>query len=134
MTRKEKHRLLAKLAGIPWQFTCPSCGGSYFGSSMQKDGIKVMKRYCRDQYRGRCNWSGTDEECSLTPDYDKDHNAWVAIRLALDGKCVWRDFMDAWSFRPGGRRSDSDWMYAFLNDLPGQVDAAIQVMASPWAR
>ena len=88
MTRKEKHQLLAKLAGVPWQFQCPKCGGAYFGSNMRD--IKehnLMNRYCRDQFHG-CNWEGPSEECRRVADYDKDHNAWTVIYLALNGKCL----------------------------------------------
>jgi len=129
MTRKDKHRLLAKLAGVPWQFECPSCGGTWFGTSnaLLSEGCV---RHCHDQYHGRCNWSGTDEECRLTPDYDKDHNAWTVIHLALDGKCLWDEFFDEWVEIDGGpfHRSIADAIRKFLNNLPGQVDAAIAVL------
>ena len=129
MTRKEKHRLLAKLAGVPWQFHCPECDGHWFGSSMESIGSKVMLRHCHDEFRGRCHWSGSSEACRLTPDYDKDHNAWIVIHLALDGKCLWDEFFDAWVEIDGPfHRSVADATYRFINDLPGQVDAAIEVM------
>ena len=130
MTRKEKHRLLAKLAGVPWQFGCPECDGTYFGSSMRD--IKehnLMQRHCHDQHRGRCNWSGTSEECRRTADYDKDHNAWVTIRLALDGKCLWGEFIEERERTAPLKKSDlAWWTWWFLNDLPGQADAAIFVL------
>lgn len=128
MTRKDKHRLLAKLAGIPWEFHCPQCSSHYFGSSGSVSGR--FHRYCRDQFNTRCGWDGPDEECRLTPDYDKDHNAWVAIRLALDGKCLWSNFIAHWQSQgvfPWDYMKPSE-VYGFLNDLPGQVDAAIEVM------
>ena len=130
MTRKDKHRLLAKLAGVPWQFQCPECGGTYFGSSHDATGYKLT-RHCHDQLRGMCNWEGTDEECRLTPDYDKDHNAWIVIRLALDGKCLWAKFVNEHASHAPITMKDDNlpwWTWWLLNDLPGQVDAAIEVM------
>lgn len=131
MNRKEKHQLLAKLAGVPWQFQCPECLSTYFGSASRKFGgtVNITKRYCHDQYNGRCRWEGSDDECRRVADYDHNHNAWVVIRLALDGKCLWDEFFDAWVEINGPYHRDvADAVYKFLSDLPGQVDAAIEVM------
>ncbi len=89
----------------------------------------LMNRYCRDQFHG-CNWEGPSEECRRVADYDKDHNAWTVIYLALDGKCLWDEFFAAWVEIDGGpyHRSVSDAIRKFLNNLPGQVDAAIEVL------
>lgn len=132
MNRKEKHRLLAKLAGVPWQFMCPKCYGTWFGTSNALSEHCV--RHCHNEHRCGCHWKGTDDECRRVADYDKDHNAWQVIRLALDGKCLWGEFVAAWAEVQGietyGAGADLDWrmLYTFLNDLPGQVDAAIEVM------
>lgn len=131
MTRKEKHRLLAKLAGVPWEFQCPECSGTYFGTSnaLSEDCV----RHCHDRGLLKwCGWSGSTEECRRVPDYDKDHNAWVLIRLALDGKCLWDEFLAYWQ-----SQGTFSWdymkpreVYKFISDLPGQVDAAVEVMSN----
>lgn len=127
MNRKDKHRLLAKLAGVPWQFHCPKCSSRYFGSSGE---FGDRTRYCRDEFNVRCNWEGTSEECRFTPNYDKNHEAWALIRLALDGKCLWDDFLAYWQSQGTFKW---DYMkprevYNFISDLPGQVDAAVEVL------
>lgn len=130
MNRKETHQLLAKLAGVPWEFQCPKCSSRWFGTAnaLSEDCVRL----CHDEYKGMCNWQGSDEECRLAPDYDNDHEAWVLIRLALDGKCLWDDFLAYWQ-----SQGTFSWdymkpreVYDFISDLPGQVDAAVEVMSN----
>lgn len=69
------------------RFSCPKCGGRFFGSSMQPDGS--WERYCNDEKGVGCTFSFhesedyryfvlvTDIMCSSQEEFDKlftDHN------------------------------------------------------------
>lgn len=132
--RKEKHRLLAKLAGIPWKFQCPKCYGSWFGSDTKKeDGeITVTKRYCHNENRCGCHWEGTDDECRRVPDYDDpdEMGAWVPVWKSIKERGLWNEFIAYWQSK-GTFKWDymkPKEVYDLLNDLPGQVKAAIKVL------
>jgi hypothetical protein len=44
-----------------FEFECPRCGSSYFGS----DGMDSFS--CHDEYNKGCGWHGTKKECSKYP-------------------------------------------------------------------
>lgn len=64
------------------------------------------------------------------PDYPNDLNAMREVWQVLQERGLWDRFLHEWDNYAG---YDSDAMYykrvhAFLNDLPGQVKAAIKVL------
>ncbi len=59
------------------------------------------------------------------PDYPTDLNAMCEVWKVLKERGLWVEFEVAWkSANPTFHRP---WLYYFLNDLPGQVKAAIKV-------
>jgi len=72
---------------------------------------------------GPCWWSPEGKEAS-PPAYNTDHNAMATVYLVLKERGLWDEFIKQWD-KDRGYAGD---MYAFLTDLPGQVQAAIKVL------
>lgn len=54
-------KLLAETMNNQWQFECPCCASSHFGTN---DTNGIYKRLCHDQFQRGCRWSGSDSECN----------------------------------------------------------------------
>jgi len=62
------------------------------------------------------------------PVYDTDLNAMREVWKVLKERGLWDSFMEAWFAQLPIMDSVELWLYTFLNDLPGQVEAAIKVL------
>ena len=69
------------------------------------------------------------------PSYDTDYNAMAEVWKVLKERGLWVAFLREWETHMGihlgwaeGVGLEPDMVYDFLNDLPGQIDAAIKVM------
>lgn len=51
-------------------FTCPECGGHFFGSKDSAGGR--LTRYCHDQNGVGCRWSGSTKECMTEDDINTE--------------------------------------------------------------
>jgi len=91
-------------------------------------------------------WSPDGIEIEPKPKYDTDHNAMAAVYPVLEKRGLWTRFVNA--YKHSSHITDEDWvesyknkdtdgvmaylntvaLYYFLNDLPGQVKAAIRVL------
>ena len=123
----EQARELAELVEAEWRFECPKCTGSWFGTS---DGLsEYCTGHCKDEYKQGCHWSGSSENCRRWPDYDTDLNAMREVWAVLKERGLWDEFLLAWQMDKDKSSSYwRAWIYAFLNDLPGQITAAIKVL------
>lgn len=64
-------------------------------------------------------------DIGIHPAYDTDLNAMREVWKVLWDKGLWLTFEMAWQRQQ--RAIHADWVYEMLNDLPGQVTAAIKV-------
>lgn len=54
------------------EFTCPKCGGRFFGSRMSKDPstgeLRSVERFCHDEFKVGCEWHGRVESVANGPE------------------------------------------------------------------
>ena len=67
------------------------------------------------------------------PEYDTDHNAMLDVWEVIQERGLWKDFLATWYFKKRHVVEyefliKDDDLYRFLNDQPGQVEAAIKVL------
>ena len=72
-------------------------------------------------------WWSPSGSCGYIPDYDTDRNAMHEVHKVLWERRLWDEFEKAYCDKVRPRHAN-DWIYRFLNDLPGQVQAAIKVL------
>ena len=77
--------------------------------------------------RHEFTWSKVAD--AALPAYDTDRNAMREVHKVLHERGLWDEFEDTFfSSNYIDYKGDCNGLYAFLNDLPGQVQAAIQVL------
>ncbi len=70
----------------------------------------------------------TDLKKRPIPAYDTDRNAMHKVHKVLKERGLWEKFISLCFGKPNHIKVSRKELYIFLNDLPGQVQAAIQVM------
>ncbi len=75
-------------------------------------------------------WLSPQDKSEKFPKYDTDRNAMREVHKVLHERGLWDEFLDCWhgGDLPFGAFNEYSAMWVFLNDLPGQVQAAIQVL------
>ena len=93
-------------------FTCPECGGHWFGSS----GLPIESRHCHDEHQTGCRWAGPADGPHMTQD-----TARLAITTALAAALTVAD------------TGETEGIYAAINvdERPGRVSPMVVVRDNP---